>query len=152
MKTLQLLSRHGRRVTAHIAPLGLSFRAAAPVAMSIGVAKFSTGHPLYSKKKDKGKDKDSSAAKGESPGDSATATLKDFSVLQLSIKRTLDQLSHNLSQLRAGGQLAPETVAALPVVLERETKQKARIQDVAEVILRGRFYQVMVHDAGVSLF
>ncbi|KAF2744059.1 ribosome recycling factor, partial [Sporormia fimetaria CBS 119925] len=70
----------------------------------------------------------------------------DVSVLEASILKAIEHLTHELSQLRAGGRLNPEIVESLKVQLgtARDGKQTVRLGDIAQVVPKGRLLNIMV--------
>jgi len=77
----------------------------------------------------------------------------DFSGLESSILKALEKLTHDLSQLRAGGRFNPDLLEALRVQLDKTNPQDTiRLSDVAQVVPRGRNISVIVHDKEVSAF
>jgi ribosome recycling factor len=78
----------------------------------------------------------------------------DVSILEASILKAIEHLTHELSTLRAGGRLNPEIVEGLKVQLgtAKEGKQTVRLGDIAQVVPKGRFLNVMLGEADVSSF
>jgi ribosome recycling factor len=66
--------------------------------------------------------------------------------------KAIEHLTHDLSQLRAGGRLNPEIVESLKVQLgtAREGKQTVRLGDIAQVVPKGRLLNVMLAEQEVS--
>jgi ribosome recycling factor len=60
----------------------------------------------------------------------------------------MERLTHDLSQLRAGGRFNPEKIESLKVTLQDGDNNRSteRIRDLAQVIAKGRNVQVLVHD------
>jgi ribosome recycling factor len=61
----------------------------------------------------------------------------------------MERLTHELSQLRAGGRFNPEKIEVLKVTLQHSdggNKRTERVKDLAQVIAKGRNVQVLVHD------
>lgn len=76
----------------------------------------------------------------------------DFAVFEADIKHTLDSLKHDLSKIRAGG-LDAEKIENVRVKLGAGGRgQVVRVEDVAQVVQRGRVMVVMVGDDEVRLF
>lgn len=76
----------------------------------------------------------------------------DVSVLEAQILKAMERLTHELSQLRAGGRLNPEILESVKVQLGtgREGKQTVRLGDIAQVVPKGRVLNVMLGEAEVS--
>jgi ribosome recycling factor len=73
----------------------------------------------------------------------------DLSELEASILKSMEKLTHELSQLRAGGRFNPEKIEALKVTLQDSdggNKRTERVGDLAQVIAKGRNVQVLIHD------
>ena len=71
----------------------------------------------------------------------------DLSELESSILKSMEKLTHELSQLRAGGRFNPEKIESLKVTLQDGgEKRTERLGDLAQVIAKGRNVQVLVHD------
>ncbi|KAF2276653.1 ribosome recycling factor [Westerdykella ornata] len=72
----------------------------------------------------------------------------DVSVLEAAILRAIERLTHELAQLRAGGRLNPNVVENLRVQLgtAKDGKETVRLGDIAQVIPKGRFLNVMVSE------
>jgi ribosome recycling factor len=69
----------------------------------------------------------------------------DVSGLESQILKAIEKLTHDLSQLRGGGKLNPELVESLKVQLGTagHGKETVRLGDIAQVIPRGRMFNVV---------
>jgi len=68
-------------------------------------------------------------------------------VLESSILKSLEKLTHELSQLRSGGRFNPDKIEALKVTLQDDNgKRTERLKDLAQVVAKGRNVQVLCHD------
>jgi ribosome recycling factor len=76
----------------------------------------------------------------------------DFSGLQAKIMKSIEQLSHQLSQLRAGGRFNPEKLEELKIQFKDSdgNKRTARLGELAQVSAKGRNVSIAVHEADVS--
>jgi ribosome recycling factor len=76
----------------------------------------------------------------------------DVSGLESQILKSMEKLTHELSQLRGGGKLNPEIVENLKVALGTAAgagKESVRLGDVAQVVPRGRMFNVVCGEEGV---
>nr|POF19930.1 ribosome-recycling factor [Quercus suber] len=68
----------------------------------------------------------------------------DFSALETDINTTIERLKDELSKLRAGGRFNPEVLESLRVQPEKSSNKTVRLDDVAQVIPKGRVVQIVV--------
>lgn len=80
----------------------------------------------------------------------ATEDPYDFSGLESDIASTLERLRNDLSKLRAGGRFNPEVVENLRVQPDKQSNQTVKLNDVAQVILKGRTVQILVGEKDVG--
>ena len=76
----------------------------------------------------------------------------DFSELESGILRSVEQLSHKLSELRAGGRLSPTTIEVLLVKLDKDSSTHVKIKDIAQVVTKGQYIHVILSDEQVCCF
>jgi ribosome recycling factor len=72
----------------------------------------------------------------------------DFSSLEANILKAIEHLTHNLSQLRAGGRFNPDNLEVLKVKPIKGSNETARLSDLAQVVPRGRVISVIVGEEG----
>lgn len=71
----------------------------------------------------------------------------DFSELESKIMKAMEQLTHDLSQLRSGGRFNPNRLEELKVELGKDGEKRIeRLKNLAQVIVKGRNVQIQVHD------
>ncbi|KAF2204569.1 ribosome recycling factor [Delitschia confertaspora ATCC 74209] len=77
------------------------------------------------------------------------AQAHDMSIIEASILKAIERLTHELSQLRAGGRFNPELVEGLKVQLgtQKTGKQTVKLGDIAQIVPKGRLLNVMVGEA-----
>ena len=80
----------------------------------------------------------------------ATEDPYDFSGLESDIASTLERLKNDLSKLRAGGRFNPEVVENLRVQPDKQSNQTVKLNDVAQVIPKGRTVQILVGEKDVG--
>lgn len=68
----------------------------------------------------------------------------DFSTLEAKILKAIEHLTHQLSQLRAGGRFNPDHLESLKVHPDKHSTQTVRLSDLAQVVPRGRIISVIV--------
>jgi ribosome recycling factor len=74
--------------------------------------------------------------------------------LETQILKAMEKLTHDLSQLRGGGKLNPEIVESLKVQLgttSGQGKESVRLGDIAQVVPRGRMFNVVCGEEAVIL-
>jgi ribosome recycling factor len=78
----------------------------------------------------------------------------DVSGLEAQILKAIEKLTHELSQLRGGGKLNPDIVESLKVQLgtAKEGKETVKLGDIAQVIPRGRVFNVVCGEEAVRIF
>jgi ribosome recycling factor len=78
----------------------------------------------------------------------------DFSNLESKILKSIEGLTHDLSQLRSGGRFNPEKIEELRVTFNDSTGKKVstKVGDLAQVSARGRNVSVQVHEVDVCVF
>lgn len=79
-----------------------------------------------------------------------TDDVYDFSNLEAGILKAMERLTHNLSELRAGGRFNPNIIESLNVTLPKGGGT-AKLRDLAQVVPRGRNITVVVGEEDVSL-
>lgn len=122
---------------------------------TLGARTFTTSIPLRKKKGkanlEKAKSETRPTAQGQSPvAPTAVDDAFDFSGLESSILKAMEQLTHDLAQLRPGGRLDPSVLESIKVQLDKSSQETLRISDLAQVIPRGRNISVVVGDKDVS--
>ncbi|KAK7524924.1 ribosome recycling factor domain-containing protein [Phyllosticta citriasiana] len=73
----------------------------------------------------------------------------DLSVLEAECLKALERLTHELGELRGGGRLAPHHLERLGVQIKNEKTNKKewyKLHELAQVIPKGKFMQVVVGD------
>lgn len=77
----------------------------------------------------------------------------DVSGLETQILKSIEKLTHELSQLRGGGKFNPNLVENLKVLLGTagQGKETVRLADIAQVVPRGRILNVVCGEEDVSL-
>ncbi|KAF2994157.1 hypothetical protein E8E13_000436 [Curvularia kusanoi] len=124
---------------------------ASPTLNVAKLRKFSKYPPLWKKA---GKANKSHAKSDSSPpvnttgGPTPTDEIYDMSELESSILKAMEKLTHDLAQLRSGGRLNPDIVESLKVTLGTSTtgKETVRLGDIAQVVPRGRVFNVICGD------
>ncbi|KAI5366492.1 Putative ribosome recycling factor, RRF superfamily [Septoria linicola] len=109
------------------------------------VKSFSTSASLSKKGGKAAREEKKADAKGK--GDVAATGAEDpydFSDLEGDIAGTLERLKNDLSKLRAGGRFNPEVVENLRVQPDKQSNQTVKLNDVAQVIPKGRTVQILV--------
>ena len=74
----------------------------------------------------------------------------DFSALEADIAGTIERLKNDLSKLRAGGRFNPEVLENLRVQPDKSSNQTVKLNDVSQVIPKGRTVQILVGEKDVS--
>ncbi|KIW02073.1 uncharacterized protein PV09_06568 [Verruconis gallopava] len=99
-------------------------------------------------KNNRGKEKvDNNPRDDRASREAAAVEAFDFSDLESQILKAIEHLTHELSQLRAGGRFNPEKLEALKVTIQDgESKRTERVKDLAQVIAKGRNVQILAHD------
>jgi ribosome recycling factor len=74
--------------------------------------------------------------------------------VETQILKAIEKLTHDLAQLRGGGKLNPDIVENLKVQLgtsgkDKHGKESVKLGDIAQVVPRGRMFQVICGDAEV---
>ncbi|PPJ54555.1 hypothetical protein CBER1_06643 [Cercospora berteroae] len=83
-------------------------------------------------------------AETKGKGDAAAEDPYDFTDLEKDISNALEKLKTDLSKLRAGGRFNPEVVENLRVQPDKQSNQTVKLNDVAQVIPKGRTVQILV--------
>jgi hypothetical protein len=78
---------------------------------------------------------------------SAYAEAFDFIKLENSILKALEHLTHSLAELRSGSRFNTDQLERLKIQLK--TGESLTIQDVAQVVVKGRFVNVILSDEEV---
>ncbi|KAL4774119.1 ribosome recycling factor-domain-containing protein [Aspergillus nidulans var. acristatus] len=97
-----------------------------------------------SKKRDSLKQTDAGA---KAQANTASEDPSDLSQLELGIATAVSRLKDELTKLRTGGRLCPETIESLRVQLSKGTKETARLGELAQVVPKGgRMVAVLVSE------
>ncbi|KAL4912192.1 ribosome recycling factor-domain-containing protein [Aspergillus aurantiobrunneus] len=109
---------------------------------------FSSSIYLYkSKKRDSARQ--TSAEVKPSHANAAPDDLLDLAQLEYGIATAVSRLKDELSKLRLGGRLSPETIESLRVQPSRGAKETAKLGELAQVIPKGgRMVTVLVSEDG----
>lgn len=75
----------------------------------------------------------------------------DFTTLESDIATSIERLKDDLSKLRAGGRFNPEVLENLRVQPDKNNKQTVKLNDLAQVIPKGRTMQILVGEKDVCL-
>lgn len=75
----------------------------------------------------------------------------DLTALTADVDKALADVKNSLSKLTGGGRFNHEVLENLKVELDKNSKQRARLSDVAQVVPRGRTVQILVGEKEVSL-
>ncbi|KAF2217992.1 hypothetical protein CERZMDRAFT_92620 [Cercospora zeae-maydis SCOH1-5] len=113
-----------------------------PAASQCTVKSFSTSASLSKKGGKAAREEKKAQTKDE--GTVASEDPYDFADLETEISNTLEKLKTDLSKLRAGGRFNPELVENLRVQPDKESNQTVKVNDVAQVIPKGRTVQILV--------
>ncbi|KAL3470469.1 Hsp70 protein-domain-containing protein [Aspergillus californicus] len=99
-----------------------------------------------SKKKDNAKQDSNAVSEGKnSPRNTAPADPLDLMQLETGIAFAVSRLKDDLSKLRVGGRLNPETIEGLRVQLSKGAKETTRLGELAQVVPKGgRMVTVLV--------
>jgi ribosome recycling factor len=76
----------------------------------------------------------------------------DFSALDADIAAATERLKDDLSKLRAGGKFNPQVLENLRVQPDKKSKETYKINDLAQVIPKGRTVQILVGEQDVGCF
>ncbi|KAH9843350.1 ribosome recycling factor [Teratosphaeria destructans] len=129
---------HGPRKPAVIRP---------PIALAPAqTTSFGTSSCLLAKKgaKQAREEKQSSPSSSSGKGSAASDDPFDFSALEADIAAAIDRLKTDLSKLRAGGRFNSEVLENLRVQPEKGSSQTVKLNDLAQVIPKGRIVQILV--------
>lgn len=74
----------------------------------------------------------------------------DFSTLEGDIATAVERLKNDLSKLRAGGRFNPEVLEDLRVQPDKKISQTFKLNDLAQVIPKGRTVQILIGEQEVS--
>ncbi|KAL4996499.1 ribosome recycling factor-domain-containing protein [Aspergillus recurvatus] len=97
-----------------------------------------------SKKRDSVKQTDTGV---KAQANSASEDPLDLTQLELGIATAVSRLKDELSKLRMGGRLSPETIESLRVQLSKGVKETAKLGDLAQVVPKGgRMVAVLVSE------
>ncbi|KAI6806361.1 ribosome recycling factor [Hortaea werneckii] len=107
------------------------------------VCQFSVSPCLY-KKGGKAAREEKQAAAKDSGKDTGGDDPFDFSTLEADIAAITERLKNDLSKLRAGGRFNPEVLEGLRVQPDKSSKETVKLNDVAQVIPKGRSVQILV--------
>ncbi|KAF2675380.1 ribosome recycling factor [Microthyrium microscopicum] len=116
-------------------------------------AHFSTT-PLLAKKKNKSRNdaEDGAEDATRSGGKSVTAAQDaydeafDFTNLERKILKAIEQMTHKLGELKAGGTLNPKVLEKIEVKLDKTTTDTVKLHDVAQLVTKGMQIQVILSD------
>ncbi|KAL4802859.1 ribosome recycling factor-domain-containing protein [Aspergillus unguis] len=102
--------------------------------------------PFLGKGKKSGAVKQASSSVKESP-DTAFEDPLDITQLEQGIADAVSRLKDELSKLRMGGRLSPETIEGLRVQLNKGTKETEKLGELAQVVPKGgRMVTVLVSE------
>jgi len=73
----------------------------------------------------------------------------DFSGLESKILKSIERLTHELSQLRAGGRFNPELLESLKVRPDKGSNETVRLGDIAQVVPKGRVISIIASEENV---
>jgi ribosome recycling factor len=76
----------------------------------------------------------------------------DFSALDADIAAATERLKDDLSKLRAGGKFNSQVLENLRVQPDKKSKETYKINDLAQVIPKGRTVQILVGEQDVRRF
>ncbi|CAK1363842.1 unnamed protein product [Cercospora beticola] len=107
-----------------------------------GIKSFSSSASLCKKGGKAAREEKKAETKGK--GDAAAEDPYDFTDLEKDISNALERLKTDLSKLRAGGRFNPEVVENLRVQPDKQSNQTVKLNDVAQVIPKGRTVQILV--------
>ncbi|KAF2482422.1 ribosome recycling factor-domain-containing protein [Neohortaea acidophila] len=119
-----------------------------PLTYTIGIAHessriqsraFSTSPCLLKKGGKAAREEKQASSKTES-----TVDPFDFSALESEIAKTIEHMKTELSKLRGGGRFNPEALENLRVRPEKNESQTVKLNDLAQVIPKGRTVQILV--------
>lgn len=68
----------------------------------------------------------------------------DFTTLEADIAAAIERLKNDLSKLRVGGRFNPEVLENLRVQPDKNSNQTVKLNDLAQVIPKGRTVQILV--------
>lgn len=74
----------------------------------------------------------------------------DFTTLQSEIDTGIENLKNDLSKLRAGGRFNPEVLETIRVQPDKGSNETAKLNDLAQVIPKGRTVQILVGEKDVG--
>lgn len=74
-----------------------------------------------------------------------------MTTLEADIATALERLKNDLSKLRAGGRFNPEVLENLRVQPDKKSTQTVKLNDLAQVIPKGRTVQILVGELDVRL-
>ncbi|KAI6952317.1 hypothetical protein KC355_g13999 [Hortaea werneckii] len=139
--------QHVQRACVTVAPLQTTRPSYGPSrqiqASKQSVCQFSVSACLY-KKGGKAAREEKQAAAKDSGKDAGGDDPFDFSTLEADIAAITERLKNDLSKLRAGGRFNPEVLEALRVQPDKSSKETVKLNDVAQVIPKGRSIQILV--------
>lgn len=87
--------------------------------------------------------------KKSTSSDSATSDPFDFSLLEADIAASIERLKTDLSKLRAGGRFNPEVLEKLRVQPDKKDNTTFKLNDLAQVVPKGRTVQILVGEQDV---
>lgn len=73
----------------------------------------------------------------------------DFSGLESKILKSIEHLTHELSQLRAGGRFNPELLENLKLRPYKGNNETVHLRDIAQVVPKGRVISIIVNEEDV---
>ncbi|GAB1740925.1 hypothetical protein NU219Hw_g5995t2 [Hortaea werneckii] len=139
--------QHVQRACLTVAPLQTTRPSYGPSrqvqASKQSLRQFSVSPCLY-KKGGKAAREEKQAAAKDSGKDTGGDDPFDFSTLEADIAAITERLKNDLSKLRAGGRFNPEVLEALRVQPDKSSKETVKLNDVAQVIPKGRSVQILV--------
>lgn len=112
--------------------------------------KLSASPGLHKKGGKAARDEKQAASKSKDSNDALSDDPFEFSTLEGDIANTIERLKNDLSKLRAGGRFNPEVVENLRVQADKDGKHTAKLNDLAQVIPKGRTVQILVGEQDVG--
>lgn len=105
---------------------------------------FSTSRCLFKKGAKAARDEKKASSK-----DQASDDPYDFTTLEGDIAAAIERLKNDLSKLRAGGRFNPEVLENLRVQPDKKLGQTVKLNDLAQVVPKGRTVQLLVGEQEV---
>jgi len=70
----------------------------------------------------------------------------DFSKLESEILKSIERMTHKLSELRSGGRLNPTQLEGLSVKLDKASSNTIKLKEIAQVVTKGQYIHVILSD------